>query len=247
MVSKGFSLPRMKRDRIFEQVSAEIKKQIYRGILKPGDRLAPENEMARSLNVSRQTIRESMRILELSGFITIKRGVNGGPIIENTISNRVSQGLSEAIQMGPATLEDLIATWRLIEKEVLPQVIKKADEENIKSLRDIIERAKEKLEERTPIFHEIIEFHKDIAKSSKNHIFTIVLNSIMAVYADFLSRLQPELKAAKQVMGHHEDMLKAIVEKNEKEAIACLERHMNFLKKRFEPIFSENQELGRMT
>jgi GntR family transcriptional repressor for pyruvate dehydrogenase complex len=103
MTPRTMTFPKMKRDRVFEQVSNEIKKQIGSGTLKPGDRLPPENELARNFNVSRQTIREAMRILELSGFLSIKRGVKGGPIIENTISSQVSKALAEAIQMGPAT------------------------------------------------------------------------------------------------------------------------------------------------
>lgn len=245
MNSKGFSFPRMKRDRVFEQVSDEIKKQIYKGALKPGDKLAPENELARNFNVSRQTIREAMRILELSGFITIKRGVNGGPVIQNTISSRVSESLSEAIQMGPATLEDLIMAWLEIEKVILVQVIKKADEQNIQSLRDNIAKAKAMLKKGTPVFQEVIEFHKNIAKSSKNHIFEIVLNSIMAVYADFLSRLEPELEAAKEVISVHENILRAIVEKKEQQAITFLEQHLEFLKKRFKSIASMNHETDR--
>ena len=232
MTSRTLTFPKIKRDRVFEQVSHEIKKQISKGTLKPGDKLPPESELARNFNVSRQTIREAMRILELSGFITIKRGVKGGAIIENSISNRVSEGLVEAIQMEPATLDDLLLAWREIEKVILVQAIIKADKTDIRSLRGSIEKAEKMLKKRTPVFQEVIEFHKSIAKASKNHIFEIVLNSIMAVYADFLSRLEPELEAAREVISVHERMLNAIVKKKEREALNFLEEHLSLCEER---------------
>ncbi len=238
MMPRTMTFPKMKRDRVFEQVSNEIKKQISNGILKPGDRLPPEGKLARNFNVSRQTIREAMRILELSGFISIKRGVEGGPIIENTISSRVSEGLAEAIQMGSSTLDDLVLAWREIEKAILIQVMKNADEGDLQALGENILNAKKELENRTPIFKSIIQFHQNLAKASKNHIFELVLDSIMAVYADFLSRLDPNFEMAKKVLAIHEGLLKAVDSKNERQAILYLEKYLTHVTKRFRSVDS---------
>jgi len=236
MTPRSMTFPKMKRDRVFEQVSNEIKKRISRGTLKPGDRLPPESELARNFNVSRQTIREAMRILELSGFISIKRGVKGGPIIENTVSSRVSEGLAEAIQMGSATLDDLVLAWREIEKAILVQAIKNADKGDLRALDENIVSAKKELENRTPIFKFIITFHQNLAKASKNHIFELVLDSIMAVYADLLSRLDPDFGMAKKVIVIHEGLLKAIHRKNERQAILCFEKYLTHVNKRFRSV-----------
>ena len=61
----------LKGKRAFEEVSSQIKKLVFEGVLKPGDRLPSETELAVRFNVGRQTIREALRILELSGFITV--------------------------------------------------------------------------------------------------------------------------------------------------------------------------------
>jgi GntR family transcriptional repressor for pyruvate dehydrogenase complex len=50
---KPFFSP-VRRGRVFEEVSSQIKEQIYKGTLKPGDRLQSESELARSFDVSRQ-------------------------------------------------------------------------------------------------------------------------------------------------------------------------------------------------
>jgi GntR family transcriptional repressor for pyruvate dehydrogenase complex len=238
MTPRTMTFPKMKRDRVFEEVSNEIKKQISTGILKPGDRLPPEGELARNFNVSRQTIREAMRILEMSGFLSIRRGVKGGPIIENTISSRVSEALAEAIQMGPATLDDFVLAWREIEKAILIQVVKNADEGDLQAMSENILNAKKELENRTPVFKSIMKFHQNLAKASKNHIFALVIDSIMAVYVDYLSRLDPDLRMAGKVITIHENLLKAIERKEENQAIVFFEEYLTHVKERFRSVTS---------
>ncbi|MBW1769425.1 MAG: winged helix-turn-helix transcriptional regulator [Deltaproteobacteria bacterium] len=52
----------IKNERTFEKVSRRIKRLIFDGVLKPGDRLPSETELAHQFDVSRQTIREGLRI-----------------------------------------------------------------------------------------------------------------------------------------------------------------------------------------
>jgi len=54
----------LKNPRTFEEVSNRIKKLIFDGVFKPGDKLPPEIEIAQQFNVGRQSIREALRILE---------------------------------------------------------------------------------------------------------------------------------------------------------------------------------------
>lgn len=232
MTPKSITFPKIKRDRVFEQVSNEIKEQIASGVLKPGDRLPPESELAKNFNVSRQTIREAMRILELSGFLSIKRGGKGGPIVENTISHQVSKALAEAIQMGPASFDDFVLAWREIEKAILIQVVKNADEEDIKALNETILSAAAELKKGTPIFRSIRKFHQNIAKASKNHIFELLIESIMVVYAEFLSRLEPDPKRARKVLNNHKNLLKAIENKDEDKVISYFEAHLDHVNER---------------
>lgn len=63
----------VKSKRTFEEVSSKIKNLIFDGTLKPGDRLPSESELAVQFGVGRQTLREALRILELSGFIFMRK------------------------------------------------------------------------------------------------------------------------------------------------------------------------------
>jgi DNA-binding FadR family transcriptional regulator len=67
--------------RIYERIVASIQRQIAAGRLIPGAKLPAERKMARRHKVSRVTIREAYRSLEVRGILVISRGAWGGAVI----------------------------------------------------------------------------------------------------------------------------------------------------------------------
>jgi DNA-binding FadR family transcriptional regulator len=213
-------------ERAFEHVSTKIKSLIFKGILKAGDKLPSETELARQFDVGRQTIREALRVLELSGFLTIQRGATGGPMISDTISDTISNSFLDAMQMKTVTIDDLTVARLEIEKVVLSHAINNADSSDIERLRENVLKAKEKVEGNIQAFSENVQFHRLLANASKNHVFVLIQGAIMAVVADFLSRVEPDLAKSKQVVKSHEDILNAIIRRESDEALRLLEKHL---------------------
>ena len=58
----------------------------------------------------------------------------------------------------------------------------------------------------------------------------------MVVYAEFLSRLEPNPEGAKKIITIHENLLKAIEKKEEDQAISFFEEHQAHVKKRLRTI-----------
>ena len=79
----------VKNKRTFEEVSDKLKELIFDGTLKPGQQLPSEHALAQLFQVGRQSVREALRVLELSGFITIRAGVKGGAVIEGTMLSKI--------------------------------------------------------------------------------------------------------------------------------------------------------------
>ena len=61
--------------RIYQQVAGQIQEMILDGRLKSGDKLLPERTMSEQFKVSRNSIREAIRALEILGMI---RALLGG-------------------------------------------------------------------------------------------------------------------------------------------------------------------------
>ena len=128
--------------RTFEEISAKVKALIFEGTLKPGDKLPSELELARQFGVGRQSVREALRLLELSGFISVQKGFGGGPIVQDTISTRIRNLYLDAFRMEKITIDEFTTARSVIEKAIINEVIDQADESDIRCLQENIEGAK---------------------------------------------------------------------------------------------------------
>ena len=219
-----------KTKRTFEEVSQLIKNQIFKGVFKPGDKLPPEAQF----NLGRQTIREALRLLEISGFITVQKGGGGGSIIKDTIFQRIGDLFLDAFSMRKISMEELTEGRAEIEQVVLNHVIDRADESDIKALQKNVYEARRKIERDIPATQENFQFHRLLAEASKNYLFVIVMESIMAVHSDLLSRLGWDLKTSANVVTYHEDILKAVVEKKRNKALQLLKKHVKEVERRLQ-------------
>ena len=214
-----------KSKRSFEEISNEIKTHIFRGDLKPGDKLPPETEIAHQFNVSRQTIREAMRILEQCGFITIQQGVNGGPLIVDTILNRLGTLFIDIFHFKKISPNELTEARFDIEKVMLRHVIERADDSDLEGLKENVQKAKEKIKTNNSPFTDNIAFHKLLAGASKNYVYVIVIEAIMAVVSDFHSNLERvNFERSRKITKYHEDILEAIIERNLEKSVDLFEK-----------------------
>ncbi|GAA2945892.1 FCD domain-containing protein [Microbacterium luteolum] len=67
----------------YQAVAGFLRREMALGRIRPGDRLPPERRLSEQLGVSRETLRQALRILEGSGQIVISRGASGGAIVQD--------------------------------------------------------------------------------------------------------------------------------------------------------------------
>ncbi len=67
-------LQRITKKAISESVAEQLRLQILRGEVKPGERLPPERELAPAFGTNRNTLREAIRSLETQGLVTVRQG-----------------------------------------------------------------------------------------------------------------------------------------------------------------------------
>jgi len=226
MPEKNYLFSPINSRRAFEQVSMNIKDLIFQGVLKPGDKLPSETHLASQFNVGRQTIREALRLLELSGFIVIHKGGAGGPIIADTVINKISDLFLDAFRMRNITMDELTVARFEIEKVILNYVVKNATPSDFEALRENVDIAKSKIDNDLLATEENIQFHRLLAKASKNHVFVITLEAIMALVGDFLSHIGPNVETSGNVVRYHAAILEAIEEKDRELALQLLEQHI---------------------
>lgn len=216
-----------KSQRTFEGISNKIKDLIVQGHLKPGDKLPSENELAQRFHVGRQTIREALRYLELSGFIQVKRGGQGGPVIANTILDRLKDGLLDALQMKDVSLTNITQVRSELENLILRHAHHHHDHQDIDELRKNISRAQEKIDNGQQAFEENVQFHIILARASKNPVYALLMKVVMAIVSDSLRILTPDLTISKRVVDSHRVLLQALLNKDLDQAESILKEHLS--------------------
>ncbi|MEO6704101.1 MAG: GntR family transcriptional regulator [Jatrophihabitantaceae bacterium] len=98
----------------FEVTVQRLAQGIRLGVLVEGDRLPPERELADTLGVSRETLREAIRALRDAGLVESRRGRGGGTFV---VAPKAGQRRS-ASQIGKSiahSLDDALDLRRVVE------------------------------------------------------------------------------------------------------------------------------------
>ena len=86
-----------------EQIALEIRRFIARQGLRPDNRLGTAKELAVEFGVSRQTLREALRLLASSHLIRSSKGPGGGVFVASTPKEGMRRNLNESIATMLAT------------------------------------------------------------------------------------------------------------------------------------------------
>src|SRR5258705_3366250 len=68
--------------RTFDEICGRIREQLALGVLKPGDKLPRERDLAEQLGVSRNVLREALRSLEMAGALRVQKGGQGSGLLQ---------------------------------------------------------------------------------------------------------------------------------------------------------------------
>lgn len=99
-----------------ETVARRVVETIVQQGLANGDRLPREAEMVEEFGVSRETLREALRLLETQRLIALRRGPGGGPVVAEAASVNLGRISTLYFQMVGATYGELVEAWSLAEE-----------------------------------------------------------------------------------------------------------------------------------
>ena len=92
---------------LYLRLTRTIGAAIEAGALRPGESLPPERELAATFRVSRNTLREALRALELAGMIESRKGATGGAFVRSGNPQVVVGGMRDLYHLGAITPEHL--------------------------------------------------------------------------------------------------------------------------------------------
>lgn len=232
MEAKRNLFRRVTPKRAFEDISDQIKGLIYSGVLKPNDRLPSERDLAEQFRTGRMSVREALRILEESGYITIRQGADGGIFVKELDSTGLSKSISGLLNVGNLTIQEIKEARIAIESIILETGIKRFSKDQLAALKSNIRNCEKFYETRKkteyPNFsdEQLGKFHILIAETSKNRLYTYFITSLLQLYVNQVIRYIPDSTEYAMHLEQHREIYEAIKAKDIKRAKKAIQEHM---------------------
>jgi GntR family transcriptional regulator, transcriptional repressor for pyruvate dehydrogenase complex len=213
----------VRRNRVYEEVAKQIERLILKK-LQPGDKLPSERELAEMLRVSRGSIRDAIRGLELLGLVEPRQGT--GTIVREISADSVVNPFANALKRRKELVSELLDFRKMLEPPLAARAATHASVEEVTEMEEILRRQEEKQRQGDAAVAEDTEFHYSVALASDNSVVLKVIDILMDLLRDTRARsLQVEGRPQKSLSGHRR-ILAAIKRHDGEAAKAAMRRHL---------------------
>ncbi len=173
------NLPNIKPPKLKTQVYDLILDFIVDGKYKDNDMLPPERVLCEELGVSRTVVREAIKSLETRGILSVihGKGIKVNPSDSHDIANAFMLYLRR--ENKEASMSDLMEVRYAIETEVARLAARRANEEDLRRLRAIIEEMETVLDDVEKFVFMDIDFHLQLAIISRNILFITIAEALV--------------------------------------------------------------------
>jgi GntR family transcriptional repressor for pyruvate dehydrogenase complex len=210
--------------KVNQAIVRAIQEQIQRGELKAGDRLPPERHLAGIFGASRSSVREALRMLELSGLVYSRHG-EGNFVAETDAAART---LVDFLERQRANLLDLSEARKLFEPYVASLAAERATPEQLEELRQAAEEEEKHLRGGEPqaAFRADRAFHHAIATATGNEAL-VTLHQYLSdlVAGGRREALENDVRRAQSAVDHRR-LYRAIARRDGAAARTAMLKHL---------------------
>lgn len=214
-------------EKIAHAVARGIVSEVVSADLPAGTVLDSESEMMERYGVSRGSLRESLRILEVMGFIQMKPGPRGGPVLLDPDSRQFSTIATLFYQRVNATYRELLETRLTLEPAAAAMAARRRTPAHVERLHQYIEQSRTVDLGDDREFRAIGQgFHNLVAEMSNNRITNLLIRSCYDVFAGRTSGFLYPPEDRETIQSVHEQIAQAVINGAARTAQSLMHDHM---------------------
>ena len=219
--------------RTADEAVHQIESLILEGVLRVGDRLPGERELARQFSISRPILRDALKTLEARGLIAARHG--GGTYVADVIGQVFTQPVMDLIATHKKATADYLEYRREVEGVAAEYAARRATADDRALLTRTIERMRQAhgsddFAEEAAID---VEFHNLVGECAHNIILLHTLRSCYRLLADgvFYNRalIYAFPGARDKLLAQHEAIYNAIMASDPDAARRAAQAHIGFV------------------
>ncbi|MEV7619603.1 FCD domain-containing protein [Microbacterium sp. NPDC089321] len=204
----------------------KIKAMIVSGELRPGDRLPPEKELAEHLGLSRNSLREAVKALEIIRVLDVRRG--DGTYVTSLEPHLLLEAISFVIDMhDDDSLLELFAVRRMLESQAAGIAAQAASDEQSRALIDEVASIDAETVTVDDLVAHDVRFHSDIVRLTGNgYLLSLVESLSSRTIRARVWRGLTEQDAVERTISEHRAIAEAIAQHDSALATSLATAHV---------------------
>lgn len=215
--------PRLPRgSRVYEKIVAKLRAAIAKDELLPGDPLPAERQLMEDLEVSRSSLREAFRVMELLGLIESVPGK--GRFVRQPLS---TAGDGKSVKLEDSAILELMEARRVLDPAIASAAAAKARPGDVTKLLRIVAETEKVLGDADGRAKFDFEFHLALAEASHNFVFINITHMNFDLIMSTHDRIYNMLGDKDEFLSEHKALCEAIRDSDPEKARAAASRHID--------------------
>lgn len=214
-----------------EVVAAEIIRNIASQNLQPGDRLPLEADMLVQYRVSRSSLREALRLLEVQGLIAIRPGPGSGTVVGRVSPAAFARMMTLHLHMMSADYDSLLSAWVSLEGTMASLAAQNPDRARVKATMApfVADSHLQTVKSCTfdAAMDEAFGFHARVFDLADEPVLSLLTSSIGYIVTDQVLTSVTRTEMEDHIIQHHQLIAKAIDAGDAGEAHRLMTEHLN--------------------
>ena len=215
-------------DKVFET----LHQRIISGHFQSGDVLPSQDELARQLKVSRNTLREAIFRLSALGLVHSKQGV--GTVVQPTTPSNYIRSLPDHLLLNKTTVTEFIEARLFTERSIVQLVVERAAEKDLERLQTILDQqhAAIKAGDDEEFNRLDLGFHMELGRVCGNSVMLKFFESIWELLSQFASKSCKVPGNVQKAYVSHCRIFEAVKERDTQKAVQEMEAHIQKIARR---------------
>jgi GntR family transcriptional repressor for pyruvate dehydrogenase complex len=211
-------------DGLPQRVKETVLQMISGGELERGDRLPPERELAATLGVSRNVVREAIHSLAAMRIIDVRQG--SGNFVSALDAESMTEPLEFAVSLEKGTVLALLEARLVLEPAIARIAATRASDEDLDELDDCVSEAARSRVDPTHFLDTDITIHGVIVRMAGNPILTRIMNSLSrwARSGREFTNINPEMRET--ALRDHREIAAALRSRDAHRAEVAMRTHL---------------------
>ena len=243
---------RIQPEKLSLAVARQIELLILRGILRPGERLPAERDLAERLGVSRPSLREAVADLQDKGLLSARAGA--GIYVADVLGGAFSPALVRLFSAHEEAVFDYISFRRDMEGLAAERAARHASETDLQVIATVFEKMQSAHKRRNPADEARLDadFHLSIIEASHNIIMLHMMRSMYQLLREgvFYNRqvMFRQRTTRAMLLDQHRAINDALQARDPAAARAAVETHLNYVESALadQQTADRNEEIARL-